>query len=937
MVDMKRPMIPFVVCFCMAAFFPALSQVEQWQPVPLPSGKVLLEPPAGKFLSDLNAFPINSAISPDGRYVAFLNNGFGHSSSGFRKSIAIYDRVTGQVSDTQEPGTGLYFDGPADISTTYYGIAFSTSGSRLYVSIASTKKDRRLGDRTQNGIRIYRIGERGLRPDGVIQILPSQIPFPAGAKLNNPAPTPSGFSVAPDPENPGEDLIYAALTLSDAAVELSTRTKSLKRVFNLHVNPRHPAIPSEYPYATALCPQRKTLYVSLHNGSAVAVVDLASGAVSLLPVGRQQEFASAPSSHPCHMAMNPSGSAVYVAVENSDLVTVIDNQPSSATYRQVIADIDVRPGEMRDMKILGVGPNHLTFAPDGKTLLISLGLFNAVAVMRVESAGGVPRHELRGFLPTLWYPHTMEASLDGKTLYLTSGKGRGTGTNRPNRPFPPGQQPGPYGPTLLKGSLHEIPFDQALDEIDRYTTATKRNAQLDPQSLAAAGKSLEFNPFRHVIYVIKENRTYDQIFGDLKESRADDTCLYFGEEFTPNHHKLAREFGIYDNFFDSAEVSFNGHTWSMAGINTGWNEQQWQINYSTSNFTYDSEGRNNDIIPVEHDQSDVDTPQGGYIWDSVLAAGKSIRMYGEFCSNPPLPLKRLRKGDKLPPYLVHPRIGEVSPYPWSVPLFGLLDKNGRLIGGTIATKTAFKNAYQPLFPDFEQLHPDVLRFVIWKRDFDRVVRQQQETGKDELPAFSIVRFGADHTRGVAPGGPTPDASVADNDLALGMLVEAISSNEYYWGNTAIIVLEDDAQDGCDHVDSHRSLMLFISRYNKGNSRRPEIDSRFLTTASAVRTIEALLGLESNNLMTATAPLLFTGLVQDRSQSHGPYQADFSNLENGRIFEGATGKIRENPALRKLARLTGTLDMEEADQADANTLNYVLEEWVRIQGRLRCCR
>jgi hypothetical protein len=179
--------------------------------------------------------------------------------------------------------------------------------------------------------------------------------------------------------------------------------------------------------------------------------------------------------------------------------------------------------------------------------------------------------------------------------------------------------------------------------------------------------------------------------------------------------------------------------------------------------------------------------------------------------------------------------------------------------------------------------------------------------------------------------------VADNDLALGMLVEAISSNEYYWGNTAIIVLEDDAQDGCDHVDSHRSLMLFISRYNKGNSRRPEIDSRFLTTASAVRTIEALLGLESNNLMTATAPLLFTGLVQDRSQSHGPYQADFSNLENGRIFEGATGKIRENPALRKLARLTGTLDMEEADQADANTLNYVLEEWVRIQGRLRCCR
>jgi len=560
-----------------------------------------------------------------------------------------------------------------------------------------------------------------------------------------------------------------------------------------------------------------------------------------------------------------------------------------------------------------------------------------VALVQVERGSDGLKHELKGYLPTLWYPHTMEVSLDGKTVYLTSGKGRGTGPNRPYRPFPPGQDPGPYGPTLLKGSLHEIKLDQALAEIDRFTTAAKRNAQLDPQSLAAFRRSLEFNPIKHVIYVIKENRTYDQIFGDIKGTRADETCLYFGEEFTPNHHKLAREFGIYDNFFDSAEVSFNGHTWSTAGINTGWNEQQWQINYSTSNFTYDSEGRNNNILPVQHNQSDVDTPQGGYIWDSVLAAGKTIWMYGEFCSNPPMPLRRLRKGDKLPPYLVHPRIGGLSPYPWPVPLFALLDENGRLTGGTIATKTAFKNAYQPLFPDFDQLHPDVLRFMIWKRDFDRIARQQRETGKDELPAFSIVRLGGDHTRGVAPGGPTPDASVADNDLALGMLVEAVSNNEYYWGNSAIIVLEDDAQAGCDHVDSHRSITLFISRYNSGSSRQSRIDSRFLTTASAVRTIEALLGLPSNNLMTATAPLLITELVRDKSQLHGPYQADFSNLENGRIFEEATGMIRENPALRRLAALTGTLDMEEADQADANALNYILEQWVRIQGRLRCCQ
>jgi len=933
---MKKRAILMLLCLGVVWDSPLLPQSGSWQPVRLPSGKILYEPPAGKFLSDLNAFPINSAISPNGRYVAFLNNGFGHPSSGFRKSIAVYDRTNGQLSDTPEPGTGLNFDGPANISTTYYGIAFSSTGSRLYVSIASTRSDPRLGDRTQNGIRIYRVSDRGLTPDGAIQIAPSQIPLPKGIRLNNPAPTPSGISVMPDPRNAGEDLIYAALTLSDVAVELSTKTRAVQRVFDLHLNPKHPAIPAEYPFSTALCPRGQTLYVSLHNGSAVAAVDLPTGKASLIQVGRQQEFASAPSSHPGCLAVSPSGNAVYVAVENSDIVSVIDNNPSSPEYRRIIANFDIRPPEMRELKILGAGPNHLTFTPDGKILLVTLGTLNAVAVVDVVAGGSAPGHEVRGYLPTLWYPHTTEVSADGKTIYLTSGKAKGTGTNKPNLPFPPGAQPGPYGPTLLQGSLHEIALETALANLRTFTAAVKRNAQLDRESLNAAKRSLGFNPITHVIYVIKENRTYDQLFGDLKPGRGDETCLYFGREFTPNHHRLAREFGIYDYFYDSAEVSFNGHTWSTTGINTGWNEQQWQINYSTSNFTYDSEGRNNDILPVSHDQSDVDTPEGGYIWDGVLAAGKQIMIYGEYCSNPGKPLRNLKKGEQFPSYMVSPLIGNTSPYPWPVPIFALQDETGRVTGGTVATKLAFKGAYQPLFPDYEQLFPDVLRFEIWKRDFDRISRLQRETGTDTFPHFSIVRLGNDHTRGVRPGGPTPDASVADNDLALGLLVEAISNNEFYWGNTAIIVLEDDAQAGCDHIDSHRSIVLFISKYSKGSAQQPRVDSRFLTTASAVRTIEAILGLPAMNLMTATAPLLITELEQNKSRWHGAYQADDSNLKNGRIFEEGSNMIRENSVLRKLAELTGTLQMEEADQADANLLNYILQEWVRVQGRLNCC-
>ncbi len=908
-----------------------------WNPVRLPSGKVLVDPPAGRFISDLNAFPINSAVSPDGRYVAFLNNGYGYATSGFRKSVAILDRINGQVSDNSEPGTGLKFDGPAKISTLFYGIAFSSNGKQLYVSVASTKRDKKMGDRTQNGIRIYDVGEEGLSPSGSIQILPSEIPFPAGVKLNNPSPTPSGLSVCPDLENPGSDLIYAALTLSDAAVELSTKTGKVRRVFDLHVDASHPAIPAEYPYATALSPDGKTLFVSLYNGSAVAAVDLASQKVTRLPIGTQQAGPSSPSSHPSHMAVHPSGKAVYVAVENCDQVGVIDNDPASPRYRTVIDTFDVRTEEMKSLKIYGAGPNHLTFTPDGKLLFVSMGLLNAIAVVDVDiSVPDVPKHRVRGYLPALWFPHTTEVSPDGRTLYITSGKGRGTGPNVPNRPFPPAMRPGPYIPTLLKGSLHEIRVDDALANLGTLTASVRRNNQLDPDSLRAAQNSLAFNPIKHVIYVIRENRTYDQVFGDLEKTRADGTCLYFGEKFTPNAHRIAREFGIYDNFFDSAEVSFNGHTWSTAGINSGWNEQQWQINYSTGNFTYDSEGRNNDVLPIQYNQSDVDTPLGGYLWDSVVAAGKKVSIYGEFCENPAKPLRVLRKGDPMPAFLINPRIGDKSPYPWQVPLFGFLDENGQVIGGTVATKSAFKESFQPLFPDFDQLFPDVLRFSVWKRDFDRIASLQKETGKDTLADFMIVRLGNDHTRGVAPRGPTPDASVADNDVALGMLVEAISSNEYYWGNTAIIVLEDDAQAGCDHVDAHRSVLLFISKYSVGSTREPNVDSRFLTTASAVRTIEALLGLPANNLMTATSPLLFRRLEQSSSRWHGPYKTDYANLDNGLIYQEGTGKLREQPALKKLARLTATLNLEDADQADANTLNYILQEWVRSQGRLACC-
>lgn len=902
-----------------------------WEEVRLPSGKVLLEPPAGKWIGALNAFPINSATTQDGRYLAFLNNGYGHSSSGFRKSIAIFDRMTGTLADFTEPGTGLEFNQPVNICTPFYGIGFSSTGKRLYLSLASTR-----GDRSQNGIRIHRLLDRGgITPDGFIAIPPDQVPLPAEVKQNFPAPTPSGLAVCPDANHEGEDLLYAALTLSDSVVEMSSKTRKVTRVFSVH-QPHHPALPAEYPYALALSPDKRTLFVSLYNGSSVAVIHLADGKVEFIPVGTQIAGQSMPSSHPSHMAVHPSGKWLYVAVENSDLISVIGNEPQDSGYLKVVQNIDLRPEVMKIRNLLGVAPNHLVFTPDGKWLIVSAGLLNAVVLVEIGE-DKEQKHRVAGYLPTLWYPHTLEITPDGKELFLTSGKGKGTGTNKPNRPFQPGQNPGTYAPELLQGSLHRLDFKEAVKNLDEYTRAVLRNNQLDQETIQSEMKALSFHPIRHVIYVIKENRTYDQVFGDLEIGKADKTCLYFGEEYTPNQHHLAREFGIYDHFFVSAEVSFNGHAWTTAGINSGWNEQQWQINYSTGNFTYDSEGNNNNVMPLLFHQSDVDTPQSGYIWDSVLSAGKTIGIYGEYCNNPEKEIRWVEKQESLPGFMVHPLIGKINRFGWPIPLYADVDQDGKISGGAIATKNAFKNGFQPLFPAYDLQIPDVIRFRIWQQDFEKIAELQKKTGKDTLPHLSVVRLGNNHTRGVRPGGATPDASVADNDLALGMLVEAISQNPYYWGNTAILVIEDDAQAGCDHVDSHRSPMLFISRYNPGSKRKPRVDSRFLTTASCLRTIEALLGLPAGNLMTATAPLLFETLTAEKNDWHGPYKADLRNLENGLIFQEADGIIRENDILKEMSRITSTLRMEEADQADANALNYVLEKWVETRGRLQCCK
>src|SRR5579872_5672996 len=429
------------------------------------------------------------------------------------------------------------------------------------------------------------------------------------------------------------------------------------------------------------------------------------------------------------------------------------------------------------------------------------------------------------------------------------------------------------------------------------------------------------NPIRHVIYIIKENRTYDQVLGDLKVGNGDSSLAMYGNDVTPNEHKLALQFGVLDNFYDSGEVSGDGHEWSTAAITSDYNENTWQISYRGKERTYDYQGTVADEFPLENNEPDVDAPSTGYIWDNVASHGLSYRDYGEFVttiwcrpeavSSPKqgtpsafsasCPSAEVKKGEPLPANVGQPH-GSPSKWPWPVPMMKL----------TKPTKAALRDHFDLNFPDFNTDYPDQLRTDEFLDEFGAFVQARQEGKGAELPQFVLLYLPDDHTHGTAPGHPRPAASVADNDLALGRVVEAVSHSPY-WDDTAIFALEDDAQDGADHVDAHRSIAFVISKYSPGSPASPYLDHHFYTTVSVIHTMESLLGLPPMNNNDALAPLmapLFSGPGQP------PYQAIYRNRDDGLLY-------RTNTSTAPGARESLKMDFSHADAAPAQRLNAIL--------------
>jgi DNA-binding beta-propeller fold protein YncE len=883
----------------------------------LPTSKVLTVPSPG-VLGSLNGFAAAITVSPDRRYAAILNDGYGSQQNQAHQSIAILDLSTNQLTDFPEDRL------PEEAHQSYFaGLAFGSDGRHLYASMGSITDPtgEKPGD-TGNGIAVYRFHEGQVAWDRFIKIPPQNIA--PGKKVaqgvrktaeGTVLPYPAGLAVI---SSPGVvDRLLIADNLSDNVILVDSASGHVLKQFDVST---HEMIPSSFPYSVVASRNGRRAWCSLWNASRVAEFDLEKGTITRWIPLLEPKDATAPGSHPTAMLLSPDEKSLYVALSNANRVAVVSTETGKP---QLLLDTTIS-GE----KYGGTYPNALALSADGERLFVADAAINAIAVFYTHATFFSPTgpsetsaQPASGFIPTDWYPTALATA--GNDLLLATSKGQGTGPNNGlnNLKNERRHREHPYIPTLLYGSIARLKIQDIEKQLPEFTRTVEESNLLhsSPGQIQFAQRA---NPIHHVIYIIKENRTYDQVLGDLKPGDGDPSLTMYGADVTPNQHKLALQFGVLDNFYDSGEVSGNGHDWSTAAITSDYNEQTWQINYRSRERTYDFQGSVTDEIPLDLNEPDVNEPATGYIWDNVASHGLTYRDYGEFIDgawckateskatihegtpapNSSCPKNIISKGESLPSNVGQPHASP-SPWPWPVPL----------LKATKPTKAVLRDHFDPLFPDFNTEYPDQLRADEFLNEFDGFVRARKQNKRTELPAFVLLYLPDDHTHGTTAGKPRPAASVADNDLAVGRVVEAVSHSPY-WGDTAIFILEDDAQDGADHVDAHRSIAFVISKFSPGSADHPFVDHHFYTTVNLIHTIETLLGLPPMNQNDGYAPLmapLFSG-----AGTQPPFTADWRNRDNSLIYQ-------VNPAKGQGAKESAEMDFSRPDAANPAVLNAIL--------------
>ncbi len=722
----------------------------------------------------LGDLPVNIALSPDGKYAAILHCGYA------QHEVKIVDLATHQVVDSSPLGEA------------FYGITFSHDGREIYCGGASTEvvyhftfNKGKLGERKY--IRLRPVKDVGV-PTGVAVDQSGKFLYAANmwnssisvVNLGSEAvmkDIPLSSNVTPTvslESSAGEDFATAAAKKRARAIALADAT-DVKGLF---------------PYACVLDPKHDRLYVSLWGASSVAVLDTKTDQM----IARWET-----GQHPCEMVLSKNGKTLFVANANENTVTVLDTETGRARETLWATLFPNSPP--------GATPNSLALSPDEKTLFVANANINAVAVFDISDPG---HGRSIGFIPTGWYPTSVRVTPDGKQLLIANGKGDVAMAN-PEGPQPVAgrtrKEDNQYIAALYKGTLSVIDLPTGSDvtpQLSAWTTDVLKCTPLRPDASVAAARPADnpvpdkvgdSSPIKHVIYIIKENRTYDQVFGDIAEGNGDSKLCLFPEKITPNLHSLVKQFVLLDNFYADAEVSASGHEWSMGAIASDFVEKTWPLNYGhkKTKFPYPAEG----VFPIA-------TPKSGYLWDRAAEAGVTYRSYGEFVGNP-------------------------SPD-----------------GKPAVTKLkALQGHFDPMYHGFGLDYQDANRA-------DRFISELKRfEGEGEMPALQIVRLPNDHTHGVTPGERTPTAYVADNDAAVGRVVEAVS-HSIFWTNTAVFVIEDDSQNGPDHVDAHRTEALVISPYTK----RAAVDSTLYSTTSMLRTMELILGLQPMTQFDAAATPMF---------------------------------------------------------------------------------
>ena len=672
----------------------------------------------------------------------------------------------------------------------FYGLAFSADGKQLYVSGGN-----------EDLIYAYSWSNGAATLDKKI-ILGEKKPDKTGSRY------PAGLAVSQK-----GNLLYVVENVGDALAVVDPSSGRVVQRFST----------DHYPYAVKVAPDGK-VYVSAWGSNTISIFRaFADGTLSnagRLVVGPR----------PSALVINPDGSRLFVALAGTDQIAIVDTRA-----RKVLRYLqDQAPGAPSE----GSTPNALALSHDAAKLYVAEADNNAIAIFdvseQVSKGASLAAVRPMGRIPTDWYP-TGLLEID-KTLIVLSGKGHGSHAN-PDGPTPGEGIKRPLGYDLgqLNGSIRMCSADFSPAALAQFS---RRVAEANGWNRQHAGR--RYPPFKHVVYIIKENRTYDQVLGDLKEGDGDPNLVFFGKDVSPNHHALALRFGLFDRFFTNAEVSSQGHIWSTAAYVTDFGEKLIPSAYSDRRGGIDGE--------------ETDEPIGGFLWNLAAKKGIWFRDYGEMVNGP--------EG-------------------WPV------------------TQRDLRADVSPIYPEFNLKIPDQKRADGWIQEL------HEFAAKGEMPALEVLHLPSDHTAGGRPEYPTPRAYMADNDLALGRIVEALSESPF-WRDTVVFVLEDDSQAGPDHVDSHRSPFFAISAYN-----HPGTIHRFANTTDVVAAIEDILGLGRMSKFDYFSRSLAD--VFSQTPDFAPY----------RSLVPLADMKETNPSKGVAARMSEGLDLRAADRSDDALFNRVL--------------